>query len=78
MVEEELERDIGEYLRKLYYWISAEGYDAKVRTNFDKDSELLDGLIDPDPFPNWLTKKDLDFYINEGKISKIKRRTLNN
>jgi len=69
VAEEELERNVGASLRKIYYWISAEGHDAKMRTNFDKDSELLDGLIDPDPFPNWLTKKDLDFYINEFKNS---------
>ena len=69
VAEEELERDIGISLRKIYYWISAEGHDAKVRTNFDKDSELLDGLIDPEPFPNWLTKEDLNFYINEFKNS---------
>ena len=69
VAEEELERDIGISLRKIYYWISAEGHDAKVRTNFDKDSALLDGLIDPEPFPNWLTKEDLNFYINEFKNS---------
>ena len=69
VAEEELERTVGASLRKIYYWISAEGHDAKVRTNFDKDSELLDGLIDPDPFPNWLSKEDLDFYINEFKNS---------
>ena len=65
VAEKELEKDIGSSLRKIYYWISAEGHDAKVRTNFDKDSELLDGLIDPDPFPDWLSSNDLDFYINE-------------
>jgi len=69
VAEKELEKDIGSSLRKIYYWISAEGHDAKVRTNFDKDSELLDGLIDPDPFPNWLSSNDLDFYINEFKNS---------
>jgi len=69
VAEKELEKDIGSSLRKIYYWISAEGHDAKVRTNFDKNSELLDGLIDPDPFPDWLTSHDLDFYINEFKNS---------
>ena len=69
VAEEELERDVGASLRKIYYWISAEGHDAKVRTNFDKDSELLDGLVDPEPFPNWLTEEDLNFYIKEFKNS---------
>ena len=69
VAEAELERDVGASLRKIYYWISAEGHDAKVRTNFDKDSELLDGLVDPEPFPNWLTEEDLNFYIKEFKNS---------
>ena len=69
VAEEELERNIGVSLRKIYYWISAEGHDAKVKTNFDKNSELLDGLIDPNPFPSWLTEEDLNFYINEFTIS---------
>jgi pimeloyl-ACP methyl ester carboxylesterase len=65
VAEEELERNIGVSLRKIYYWISAEGHDAKVKTNFEKNSELLDGLVDPNPFPSWLTEEDLNFYINE-------------
>ena len=69
IAEEELERNIGVSLRKIYYWISAEGHDAKIKTNFDKNSELLDGLIDPNPFPSWLSEEDLNFYINEFKNS---------
>ena len=69
VAEKELEKDIGASLRKIYHWISAEGHDAKIRTNFDKDSELLDGLVDPKLFPSWLTSDDLDFYIKQFKNS---------
>ena len=60
---------IGASLRKIYHRISAEGHDTKIRTNFDKDSELLDGLVDPKLFPSWLTSDDLDFYIKQFKNS---------
>ena len=29
----------------------------------------MDGLVDPEPFPSWLTSDDLDFYIKQFKNS---------
>ena len=69
MAEKELEKDIETSLRKIYYWGSGEGRDAKVRSNPDKNSTLLEGLIDPKPFPKWLAQEDLNFYIDQFKKS---------
>ncbi len=69
VAEKELEKDIETSLRKIYYWGSGEGRDAKVRSNPDKNSTLLEGLIDPKPFPKWLTQEDLNFYIDQFKKS---------
>lgn len=29
------------------------------------DATLLEGMIDPDPFPAWLSDDDLDYYVGE-------------
>ena len=67
VAEEELEKDIADSLRKIYYWGSGEGRDAKLRSNPDKNSTLLDGLINPMPFPDWLSEDDLNFYVEQFK-----------
>ena len=69
IAEKELEKDIETSLRKIYYWGSGEGRDAKVRSNPNKDSTLLEGLINPKPFPKWLSEEDLNFYVNQFKHS---------
>ncbi len=69
VAEKELEKDIADSLRKIYYWGSGEGRDAKVRSNPDKNSTLLDGLINPMPFPDWLSEDDLNFYVEQFKKS---------
>ena len=65
VAEKELEKDIAKSLRKIYFSGSGEGRDARVRTNPDKNSSFLDGLIDPKPFPKWLSQKDLNFYVKQ-------------
>ncbi|VXC82261.1 alpha/beta fold hydrolase [Sphingomonas sp. 8AM] len=62
--EEEAERDVRGYLRRLYYAISG---DAPPGSWPEKPAgaTLLDGLVDPDPFPAWLTDGDLDHMVAE-------------
>ena len=57
--EKELEVNVTDALKKVYYWLSAEGYLDSVKTSPKINSGLLDGL----PYPNknlpWLNIKDL-------------------
>ncbi|MEO8113635.1 MAG: alpha/beta fold hydrolase [Phenylobacterium sp.] len=62
--EAEAEGDVRDFLRKFYYGISG---DAPAGSWPQKgvDAKLLDGLVDPDPFPAWLTAEALDYYVGE-------------
>jgi pimeloyl-ACP methyl ester carboxylesterase len=66
--EAEAERDVRDFLRKFYYAISG---DAPPGTWPDKPAgaTLLEDMVDPDPFPAWLTPADLDYYIAEFEAS---------
>ena len=64
-----MEKDISTSLRKIYYWASAEGYYNKVKSDNNTNSGLLDGIPDPNPFPKWLSEKDLKYFISEFKNS---------
>lgn len=64
VAEAELEADVRTALRKIYYGASGdaegpplEGGDSGPRTG------LLDGRIDPDPFPAWMSEEDLDYFV---------------
>ena len=63
--EVEAEADPREFLRKFYYALSGDAPDGTWPTNKTADQRLLDGLIDPEPFPAWLTPADLDYYVGE-------------
>ena len=67
--ERELERNIEDSLRKIYFWCSAEGYDSKVQTSKEINSGLLDGLINPRIFPKWLSDKDINIFVESFKSS---------
>jgi pimeloyl-ACP methyl ester carboxylesterase len=62
--EAEAEADVRGFLRKFYYGISG---DAPEGTWPQKahGASLLEGMVDPDPFPAWLTPADLDYYVGE-------------
>ncbi|MFZ0853416.1 MAG: alpha/beta hydrolase [Hyphomicrobiaceae bacterium] len=69
VAEAELEADVRLSLRKIYYWGSGEGIKAGPRVDKPANARLLDGLVDPDPFPAWLTPADLDYYVAEFRQS---------
>ena len=66
--EEEAERDVRDFLRKFYYGISGDAPAGSWPLK-GADATLLEGMIDPDPFPAWLTENELDYYVAEFKES---------
>tara|TARA_Y100000814_G_scaffold28828_1_gene18733 strand:+ start:374 stop:1327 length:954 start_codon:yes stop_codon:yes gene_type:complete len=60
--ESELETDIPTALRKIYYAISGDAPSDDWLKHKPKEASLLDGMIDPNPFPEWLTSDDLHIY----------------
>jgi len=65
VAEAEAEADPRSFLRKFFYAISGDAPSGAWPNDKTADMKLLDGLVDPDPFPAWLTKKDLDYYVGE-------------
>jgi len=69
VAEAEFEADVRTSLRKIYYRSSGEGMKAGPRPQKPADAKFLDGLADPDPFPDWLAAADLDYYVEQFKQS---------
>jgi pimeloyl-ACP methyl ester carboxylesterase len=64
VAEAELEADVRTALRKIYYSASGDsGAGASAVVHKDPSSGLLDGMVDPDPFPAWLRDEDLDYFL---------------
>ena len=70
--EDDLEGDIRDFLRKFYYAISGDAPDGTWPNDKTVDATLLEGLVDPQPFPAWLTDEDLDYYVNEFEVSGLR------
>ncbi|MBS0362325.1 MAG: alpha/beta hydrolase [Proteobacteria bacterium] len=66
--EAEAEADVRTFLRKFYYWASAESPPG-MGAGKKPGEPLLPGLIDPEVFPAWLTAKDLDYYVDQFESS---------
>jgi len=66
VAEAELEADIAASIRKIYYGSSGDT-PAQGGLSGDKgpDATLLQGLIDPDPLPQWLTAQDVEYYAEQ-------------
>jgi pimeloyl-ACP methyl ester carboxylesterase len=65
IAEAEAEANPRDFLRKFFFAISGNAPAGSWPTNKTIDDKLLDGLVDPDPFPAWLTSHDLDYYAGE-------------
>ena len=65
VAEAEFEADLRTALRKIYYQASGESRKAGPRPPKPADAKYLDGLVDPDPFPDWLTAADLDYFVGQ-------------
>jgi pimeloyl-ACP methyl ester carboxylesterase len=62
--EAEAEADVRGFLRKFYYGISGDAPEGSWPQK-TADATLLEGMVDPDPFPAWLTEQELDYYVGE-------------
>jgi len=60
--EAEAEKNPRDFLRKFYYALSGDGTWPSNKTS---EQSLLEGLVDPEVFPAWLTPKELDYYVAE-------------
>jgi pimeloyl-ACP methyl ester carboxylesterase len=72
VAEAEAEKDVRDFLRRFYYAISGEAPDGSWPTDKTPASTLLQGLVDPDPFPAWLTPADLDYFVGEFEASGLR------
>lgn len=61
--EAELEADLRTSLRKVYFAWSGSAPAGMWEARKPADARLLDGLVDPQPFPAWMTERDLDVYV---------------
>ncbi len=59
VVEKEVAADPVGALRKIYYAISGDAPENGLGKDKPVGSGLLDGMIDPDPLPAWLSEEDL-------------------
>jgi pimeloyl-ACP methyl ester carboxylesterase len=71
-----------DFLRRFYFAISGDAKPGSWPMNKTSSDTLLDGLIDPDPFPAWLSDADLDYFTSEfaksgffGPISRYRNHT---
>jgi len=64
VAEAELEADVRTGLRKAYFALSGSAPQNKWLEQKPIDAKLLDGMVDPDPFPDWMSEKDLQVYVD--------------
>ncbi len=65
VAEAAFEADVRGGLRKLYYAGSGDSEAYWGAADKKHGDPLLDGLPDPDPFPAWLTERDIDYFVGE-------------
>ena len=64
LAEAELESDVSTSLRKLYFAASGDAPLNKWLEPKPVDARLLDGMVDPDPQPAWISESDLKVYAD--------------
>lgn len=62
--EAEFESDVAAALRKVYYSASGDAPRGGLLAEKGPDSNMLDGMPDPDPFPAWMSAADLQVYVD--------------
>jgi len=62
--EDELEADVRASLAKFYFGIAGDAPKGSWPTK-PVDAKLLDGLVDPEVFPDWLKPAELDYYVRQ-------------
>ncbi|NIP15005.1 MAG: alpha/beta fold hydrolase, partial [Pseudomonadales bacterium] len=64
VVEAEVEADLDTALRKIYFSLSGDAPLDDWVKHKPADASLLDGMVDPDPFPGWMSEDDLKIYVD--------------
>ena len=64
VAEAEFEADLRVALRKIYYSASGDAEPNPLLSGRPPEAKLLDGMVDPDPFPAWLTEADLQVFVD--------------
>ncbi len=63
VVEAEVEADFATALRKIYYSLCGDAPENNWLKHKPKDAPLLEGLIEPEAFPDWMQSEDLDVFV---------------
>jgi len=63
VVEAEVAADYRGALRRIYYALSGDAPEDEWLKVKPRGAGLLDGLVDPQPFPAWMTEEDLNVYV---------------
>ncbi len=64
VAEAEFEADVLGALRKVYYAASGDAAANPLLAGRPPEARLLDGMVDPDPFPAWLSPADLQVFVD--------------
>lgn len=65
VAERELEADVRRSLRMIYFNASGDAPEGLWQQPKPPDAKLLDGMIDPEELPAWLSEADLDYYTRQ-------------
>jgi pimeloyl-ACP methyl ester carboxylesterase len=70
VAEQEFEADIRKYLESTYFSIDGRGMKEQFENPLNAmeksvDSKYLDGVVEFDNYPDWITKEEMDYYIGE-------------
>ena len=69
VAEAELEADIPTALRKVYFALSGDAEMNAWLADKPRSARLTDGMVDPQPFPGWLSEADLGVYADAFRAS---------
>ena len=72
IAEAEIEADLPSSLRKIYFSLSGDAPLNDWLKDKPADAGLLSGMIDPQPFPAWMSEKDLQIYVNAFKAGGLR------
>lgn len=72
LVESEVEADMSTALRKIYFALSGDAPENEWLKQKPKDANLLDDMVLPEKFPDWMSDADFEVYVdafNKGGFS---------
>jgi len=70
VAEEEFEADIRRYLETTYFAADGRGMKKRFENPFyalekDENAKFLDGAIEFDEYPEWISEEEMDYYISQ-------------